>query len=286
LAVANVFSLSPPQGLLQPISIEEVVTNRFRELPIKRIYYYGEVLEHVDIAQIAKRLNAELIHRDVDDVRDLLHTDSRLNKLAERNFEKDQLTIVNGLPGSRAALMEMGPFIGDPSTWANFRADVDGLLRTRHSTVRTRASDFLQELERGESDMIILIAHSTGPYLYLNGSKISIRDLMGLKSRTTPSPRPRLAVLVVCDAGRPQNHSDRANWMPFFRDKVQPLAKILVDKGFVDKVIAPDHAIQQEESLTILQHALDGARANTLFEGWVNWATRWALISGRTKRPS
>ena len=286
MPVSNVFSLGTLQELLQPIPIEEIASNRFAESHIKRIYYYGDVLEHVDIAQIAKRLNAELIHRDIDDVRDLLHTDIRLNKLSERSFEKDKLTIVDGLPRNRAAVMEMGPFVADPSAWANFRTQVEGLLRTRTSAVQTRTNDFLRELESGDSDMIILIAHSTGTYLYLNGGKISIRDLMRLKPRASPSSRPRLAVLVVCDAGRLHNQGGRENWIPFLRDKVEPLARILVNKGFVDKVIAPDHAIQQDESLTVLRRALNGARTNTLFEGWANWATRWALVLEQSEKPS
>jgi hypothetical protein len=287
LPLSNLLPLAPLQGLPQPAPFEEVAWNRFKGLPIKRIYYYGDLLEHVDLARLAERMNAEVIHRDLDDVRDLLHTDARLNTLAERYFEKDKLTIVDGLPRNRAAVMEMGPFVGDTSTWTSFRAQVEGLLQTRSgAAVQSRASDFLHELESGDSDMIILIAHSTGTYLYLNGTRISIRDLLRLKSRTNPSSRPRLAVLVVCDAGRPQERGALENWMPFFRDKVEPLARILVNKGFVDKVIAPDHAIQQDETLIVLRRALDGARKSTLFDGWINWATRWPLIVKLEERPS
>jgi hypothetical protein len=64
-------------------------------------------------------------------------------------------------------------------------------------------------------------------------------------------------------------------WWLLGRDQFSPLAKILVEKKFVDKVVAPDHKIRVHESLTVLHRALEGSRAQAIFPGWLSWAEEW-----------
>ena len=115
-------------------------------------------------------------------------------------------------------------------------------------------------------------------YLYLNGERMAVQDLKALPSRKTPSHRPRLAVLISCESGKPA--SKERGWYELFKRQTEPLAQILVEKGFVDKVIAPDHNIGADESLTVLHRALDGTRAGSIFKDWINWAALKLRLPG------
>jgi hypothetical protein len=213
----------------------------------------------------------EFIRRSPDRSRDLLVTDKRLERLEDRRFVDKELTVVNGLPEDAEAAASMGPLAGDTAEWIDLRSKVTETLSGRKSQVVTSREGFINELTRGESDLIILVAHSTGVYLYLNGERMSIQDLKALPSRRLRSRKPRLAVLISCESGKPV--SNTSGWHSLFKRQTEPLAQLLVEKGFVDKVIAPDHNVGAEESMIVLRRALDGARAATLFKDWINWAT-------------
>jgi hypothetical protein len=165
----------------------------------------------------------------------------------------------------------MGALVGDANDWLDLRSKVEDALDGYEAQRIGSREDFIHELSQGESDIIILVAHSTGMDLYLNGERMAIKDIRALPPRRTPSRRPRLAVLVSCKTGKPT--STELGWRRFFQKQIVPLAQVLIEKGYVDKVIAPDHDIRAPESLIVLRRALDGAGADTIFHGWVNWAT-------------
>jgi hypothetical protein len=93
---------------------------------------------------------------------------------------------------------------------------VEELLRGRQAQRITTKREFFQELAQGESDLLILVAHSTGSQLYLNGKKTSIKELQELPARTHRAARPRLAILVSCDAGKPETENS-GSWMTRLR---------------------------------------------------------------------
>jgi hypothetical protein len=259
-------------------SIDELLIRRLANNGPKRVYYYGDDLEQIDVSAICDRLEHEMLRRSPDVPRDLIRTENRLSQLANRNFQLDQLAIVDGLPQDREAAEAMGLFAGDWRDWSDFNTRVQQRLQGHAIRHVTGQDEFFHELQHGESDMLILIAHSTGKQLYLNGRKISFKKLQDLHPRETASARPRVAVLITCDAGKTKNVSLHQWWLELLRGPVWPLAQILIDKGFVDKVIAPDHKIRAEESLTVLQRALDGARPRSIFRNWVNWAADWLRL--------
>jgi hypothetical protein len=238
-----------------------------------RVYYYGDPLKKVDLAALCSDFGREVILRSLHSQHDLLETESRLQQIAERSLEKERLTIVNGLPESVAAVNAMGPLVGDPKVWLYFREKVDASLRDRAARHITTQEEFFNELSQGESDLLILVAHSTGSQLYLNGQATSIKELQALPSRTEKPERPRLAVLISCDAGKTNGETG------LFGKKLPSLAQILIDKGFVDKVLAPDHKIGEDESLEVLRRALEGSRTQTIFKGWIPRAIDWLRAS-------
>lgn len=250
--------------------IDSALGDILRSGPRRRVYYYGDELQNLSIRKLVETSGHEFIQRSPELSHDLLGTNRRLQELESRPFGEDKLTVVNGLPDDPHAVATMGPLAGDAAAWLDFRNKVVETLSGHKAQIVASREDFVSELMQGENDVIVLVAHSTGAYLYLNGERMSIEDLKALPARKTPSPRPRLAVLVSCETGKLT--SDGPRWRNWFKKQTAPLAQILVEKRYVDKVVAPDHNIRVEESLIVLQRALEGARTTSIFKDWINWA--------------
>jgi hypothetical protein len=98
---------------LQGVLIEELVSSGAR-----RVYYYGDQLKTVDIAEVCAVAGSEMVLRSPHVHDDIVHADRRLQQIADRPLTQEQLTIVNGLPQDREAVEKMGPFVGDPNRLA------------------------------------------------------------------------------------------------------------------------------------------------------------------------
>jgi hypothetical protein len=183
--------------------------------PRRRVYYYGDELQNINLRKLVEASGNEFIRRSPELSHDLLGTNMRLQELESRPFVEDKLSIINGLPDSPDSVALMGPLAGDPADWLDFRNRVVETLSGRKAQMVTSREDFVNELTQGENDVIVLVAHSTGTYLYLNGERLSIEDLKALPPRRTPSRRPRLAVLVSCEAGKPA--SQEPGWRNWFK---------------------------------------------------------------------
>jgi hypothetical protein len=239
-----------------------------------RVYYYGDELRQVDLSKICARNGSEFIRRSPGMPRNLMETNRRLRQIADRPLDRDKVTVIDGLPQDSQAVQAMGLFAGDSDDWLEFHEKVTGALQSTGARHVTAREEFIRELAEGDSDLLILIAHSEGSELYLNGTKMSLQEIQALPRRQVGSVRPRLAVLISCDAGKAPDVGSNSWWRYWIAKQGIPLAQVLVDKGFVDKVIAPDHKITADESLTVLRRALSGASGQTLFENWINWAVR------------
>jgi hypothetical protein len=271
----EVAPLPTPPVTIGRVKISDLILARLARGQKKRIYYYGDTLENIDLEATAQRLGYEFIRRTTKASQNLLQTERRLEQIDNRAFDQSQLTVVNGIPQTADAVAKMGMFVGDPEMWLRFNKEVEKDLDGRATKLVTDRDGFLRELSEGDSDILILVAHSSGTYLYLNGQKLSFKELQQLPKRKKPSVRPRVAVLITCDAGRGTARAGSSNsgsWSRFFRSDIIPLAQVLVEHGWVDKVLAPDHRIQPNESITVLKRALDGATTNSIFKSWVTWA--------------
>jgi hypothetical protein len=246
-----------------------------------RVYYAGDDLNTDDLTALCDELGTEMIRWSPHPRHALPDIDRRLQEIAARPFKEDHLTIIDGLPQDADAVHAMGLLAGRAGDWLDFRQKVIESLRGHTAPRVTTKKEFFRELSEGQSDLLILVAHSTGSQLYLNGKKTSIKELEALPARAERSPRPRVAVLISCDAGRINSR----NWLDWYVDSViegrvvqrelSPLAQILIDKGFADKVIAPNHKIDADESVTVLRRALQGTRTRDIFKDWVSWAADW-----------
>ena len=257
-----------------------VLANRFADFKAGRVYYYGDNLSTVDIDALCRSHGKELILRSPSVDSSILATEWRQRQIDERTVSTEHLTFIDGLPQDRRAVQSMGQMVGDPSDWLDFHERVSRLLRGRGVDGVTTKEGFLHTLSHGDSDVIILMAHANGSQLYLNGKATSLKELQAMPARARRSARPRVAVLVSCDAGKPQEQRTGRRIFDWFSPDLPSLAQILIEKKFVDKVIAPDHKIQADESLTVIQRALEGAKTNDILPGWTSWAREQRRVRG------
>lgn len=122
----------------------------------------------------------------------------------------------------------------------------------------------------------MIVAHSDGKSFYLNGSRVTIDELAALPSRSPLTSQPRLAVLVSCSTAKLSGDTPNGFLSTLFPQK-KGLGELLVEKGFVDQVIAPDHEIDQTESLQLLESLKDNVTIRSIlqggFSGWHKLAT-------------
>lgn len=237
------------------------------------VYYYGDDLHLVNLPEMADLLGHTLIHLSPTASRNLGRVDSRLRQIEQRHISSLNITVLNGLPGDPDEVRAMGPFVGPADRWLKTRRQYDEALERRPATRIDSKESLFSELSAGTSDVFFLVAHSTGVSFFLNGEKLSVKDLERLPRRKDRSLSPRIAYLIVCAAGR--YSSDKNLWSKYLSTKVQPLAQILIDKNFFDEVIAPDHNVEPAEGLRFLNRALRGDVDRAFFQGWVNWARHW-----------
>jgi hypothetical protein len=239
-----------------------------------RVFFYGGDLHDIDLTTIAAEAGVELIRR-TNDTRELLSLQQRLNTIASRHFDRQHTVVVNGLPASREAVARMGLFAGRVETWLDFRESINSITPPDVTTTSER-DDFFRHLQQGDSDLLVLVAHSDGLYVYLGDSRISLKEISALPDRQERSIRPRLAVIVSCNAGKEDSPSV---WRRILGRDFAPLGQLLVKKGFVDKVIAPDHVIHADEARETFSRALSGV-TQSIFKGWNEWAVRFHPLLG------
>lgn len=232
-----------------------------------RIYLYGDKPLYFDVDEIANKNDVQLIRRSGYQ-RDLAILQRRLNSTVNRRLDRERTAIMNGLPQSAVAVARMGPLAGAPEAWLQFRNAIQAATPAAANQLATK-DEFFKELREGERDLLIVVAHSNGAYIYLNDERVSLAELSSLPKRLRHSSRSRLAVIVSCNAGEPITNSW---WRKLLRRDYAPLAHILLEKQYVDQVIAPDHAIQKEESLEVFRRAISGSRTQSIVKGWINWA--------------
>jgi hypothetical protein len=263
---------------------EAQVTTLLSNWSGERVYLAGDSNTIVDFDKEARKTGVDLVHRNLSFRRSLVATEEGLQQVRERVLDPGSLLVVNGLPSTKEAVRSIGLFAGPAENWLRFHDDVDEA--TKHVTtpqISTKEA-FLYELRAGESDLLILVAHSNGSTVYFNGEEIPLAELEALPKRTGERSRPRVAVLLSCYGDpEPKAVPGWQRWLTSPR-VTSSLADILVRKGFVDQVIASKRAIQPRETLSVLREALNGkaVKAIELPPGWI---TRAVVFRKTTEYP-
>ena len=253
-------------------AFRERVTTLMKQHPGERVYVAGDALTFINVDEMARAEDIELVHRNLSHQRSMMATDQRLQDLHGRGLNPKTLTLINGLPSTPEAVDVLGPFAGDAEQWLQFHANVEAATAQVTTALVATKEGLFNELIVGQHDILILVAHADGTTVYLNGQAVSLAQLEALPRRTHVARRSRLAVLLSCYAGAPTRTVPE--WRRWFSSRKQTasLGDIFVRKGFVDRVIAPKHAIRPEETIATLRKLLNGTptRAKAFREGWVN----------------
>lgn len=231
-----------------------------------RLYVYGDDLPSIDFNALGDTAGVDTVRRTADIEKNLAETHRRLNRLADHSLRKETTTFINGIPESAAELAKAGLPAGGVDEWRAFRDSVETTMAGRYARRVAGRAEFVRELTRGTSDMIVIVAHSDGPAIYIGGDRVTLEELQRLPKRNSAGTRARVALLLSCDTGKLTKQQ-----AGFFRSKLDSLATILVAKNFVDQVVAPDHTIKPAETIAVLHDLLDGKTASQLRVAYPGW---------------
>ena len=255
-------------------SFREQIATFLKDYTGERLYVAGDALTVVNLDELARAEDIELVHRDLTHRRSMMATEQRLQDLHGRTLNPRNLALLNGIPSTPEAVEVLGPFAGDAEQWLHFRSKVEiATQQVKAKPIETKEA-FFHELRAGQQDVLILVAHADGTTVFLNGEAVPLAEIERLPSRTKPSTRPRLAVLLSCYAGAETRTIPAWRRWIFSQKQTASLGDILVRKGFVDRAIAPNRTIRPQETISILRALLSGTPTNAknFSEGWVNWA--------------
>lgn len=218
----------------------------------------------VDFTKLAERFDISVIRRGPGVVRDILQTDRAVKTISARGLRPESTSVLNGIPSTKAALESMGKPIGGVDVWNAFHAEVEQTISGRYSHRIETKEQLYEELMNGETDVLFLLAHFDGKALYFGEEKASFDEIAALKNRRSGG-RPRTAVMFACNSGVLSNEQ-----RSFFRSQVKSVGELFVKKGFFDQVIAPQHEIQSDETMSTLTGYLKDTRVRRA--GWVTLA--------------
>lgn len=229
-----------------------------------RLYVYGASTPLVDFEKLGTESDIAVIRRGPSVVKSFLQTDNQLWMLADRRFDPKTTVALNGIPGSEEELTAMNKPSSAVDTWKMFKSSVDEKIDPHVSGKILTKDDLIRELQGGNNDVLFLFAHFDGKALFFGTERVTLKELEALRS-TRDGSRPRVAVLVACNAGRLS--SERRS---FFSKSIDSLGELLIRKHFFEKVIAPDHEIDSTESLAVLTAYLSDSKAAR--PGWTTLA--------------
>jgi hypothetical protein len=270
--VAHTFNLA--KGRAASISrFKKLLTQKLKGLNKGgRVYVYGDNLSSVNIADAIYDFDVELVRRPITITKNIAATDRKLAGSFKMRFDPETTVISDGIPVTEDHLRAMGLPLYDLEKWLaqgkNIRAMVEGRYRR---IIRTK-QEFIDELQHGESDEIMLFAHSDGDRIYFGEESVSKEEIEALPPRQTPHTRTRVAMIISCEFG--SLSEGRSRWLLWRQPK--SFAELLIEKNYFDSVVAPDHLVKHSEAEEIIRMALTGATMRNIHKtrsGWNKVAT-------------
>src|SRR5271157_1631113 len=236
-----------------------------------RVYVYGVDLRSIDFSEIADSYDVELIRRGPTIVKDFLETDKEIQEISGRRLSPETTSVLNGIPSTKEELQAMSKPSSAPEVWSDFREAVENKLQGRFSERIGTREELFKELTGGANDVVFLFAHFDGKAIYFGEEKVSIDELEALQTTRSGSDRPRVAVLLICNAGV-LSTGERF----LFRRHLKSVGEVLIKKRFFEKVVAPNHQIESAESISVLSEYLSNSRIKQ--KGWTTLADLEYLV--------
>ena len=229
----------------------------------RRVYRYGPTPRQFDLSSFVRTQRTEEIRRTTYTSKFLPDLELSLDEIDKRTLKAESAVLLNGLPSTKESAAKLGIMSGDPDAWVEFHRDVNTLLAGNTRNALLTKAEFDAHLVNGNSDVIVMVAHADGIRIFLNDKIVTLDDISKLPNRKDIRKSPRIAVIVSCDAGAAMKSSSL-----FFKKDIPNFAEVLLSKGFVDVVIAPDHKIRKDEVLDVIRQLPKGLKTNNLPSGW------------------
>jgi hypothetical protein len=185
----------------------------------------------------------------------------KLNMLADaesRRIDRGSLTYIDGLPQHLRSLITSGYSKNDISQIEYIRKNADSLLMQANKKI-TSKEEVLKEFQEGSNNVVFVVAHASKQAFYINGEKITLKELEQLSVRESQRTAPRTIILLSCQTG-----NINAKQGLIFKKDIKCLADILIGKKFADLVIAPTSDINQHEVVAVLKKICSGESLNSI----------------------
>lgn len=238
------------------------------KLQINHAVWYGSDTDKVNIYKIAEQNGFEVFRRSPYVDTELPTFISNSDPIQSQIFEPKTSVAFNCVPTAREDLINAG-FSPDNSTaWNLLKNNINSSIQDKFINKPSTVEEFKNEIINGESDVLLMVAHSDKVSIYLGNEKIEINDIKAWEDRQIKNNKPRIAILLSCYAGEIEQL--KTNWF-FFQAQRESLTEVLLQKKYVDYIISPNHQISAEESLQIIDEILKSPsirNLRNLFAGW------------------
>ncbi|WP_343670487.1 hypothetical protein [Chitinophaga sp.] len=182
------------------------------------------------------------------------------------SFNSEQALVCNGLPTNKDELAKTGFTLLGLDGWIKYYNEVNEKVKGHFKEAIRSKDDFKNILINGAENVLLVVAHSDGMKMFIGGETVSIDEIKSWPQRTTSSNEERVIVLLVCEAS---NENLKTGLL--FKQRVASFSELLLNQGYADRIIAPEHEIPDTEALSILQGLIDKRTIKELrqqFPGW------------------
>lgn len=237
----------------------------------RQVMWYGNEVRKVDVYRIADETGVELLRRSPAVDTEIYPFVSYNHPLQSELFVPENASVFNCVPATPDELKLGSISTAKVEDWMNFKNAIDAQVQGKFRNKTATAAEFKQELIHGNSDVLLLVAHSDGMSVFVGNQRISLAEMQSWEARQLKSGRPRIAILLSCMAGKMEQV--KYDWF-VFRTQRETLMEVLLKKKYFDFILAPDHEIDPNETKIILDEILKGQSVRglrTLFKGWIGY---------------
>jgi len=238
------------------------ITAKRGEKRINRVVWYGDDLKKLDVTRKADSLKVPILRR-------LSYAEKKIPGIEVQEnayFERSNAVVCNAVPSTKDQLRKTGYSLMGLAGWQTFHKRVNERLEGKFNHQITTKEALKKSLVEGDENMLLIVAHSDGMAMYIGTELVTLEEMKAWPSRHNAFSQPRVGILMVCDAG---NANLKRGWL--FKKRIESITEVMLNKGFLDIVIAPDHEINSNETLFALdnfRNKYSVAELRQVFKGW------------------
>jgi hypothetical protein len=178
-------------------------------------------------------------------------------RLGQKRFEAANAELLDGLPNLRRGILglwdswRMNLAFSVRHEWRQFRRDLR--LPAQVATRQATARDVMNALRVEHKDILLVVAHNDGRYVYLpSGERIAFADIGSVRREVAPH---RVVVLITCK-GASKNEG------------LDSIAKLILDNRLARSVFASEDFVDARNLPNILSRLLEAPSLRTALESF------------------